>query len=393
MLVKRPARGGAPDTVTDNHSQHTTWVAYLGLGWVVVFFAFHLYWYLGGSFASPGDLPDVPHALIAWMFSIIVAAAFPLGALVCLAMARGWSRGRLGPAVKGLVWVGCVLLLLRGAAGILDDLTRATGLLRNGITGLSLKEISGHAHLRWSDWAIDGYFLAGGLIFWALAPRHRSARTRVRNARPGGMNARSDAVVSSQKGVLDEDASAVEPPAQAPVPPWAERLAHVIPLLVLPSGLWRLGVAFGFPMGMLNDAGELVGQRGWTAVYIAAISILSEAVALTAFGLVRPWGEVAPTWLPLIGGRPVRPKAAIVPAGLGSIALMLIWTVDFWDVWTGDFASTMATPFWAAVFACCYAPLNLWGPALLALTLAYHRRRRAPVADRPHASAWSGSRC
>jgi hypothetical protein len=89
------------------------------------------------------------------------------------------------------------------------------------------------------------------------------------------MNARSDAVVSSQKGVLDEDASAVEPPAQAPVPPWAERLAHVIPLLVLPSGLWRLGVAFGFPMGMLNDAGELVGQRGWTAVYIAAISILS----------------------------------------------------------------------------------------------------------------------
>jgi hypothetical protein len=124
MLVKRPARGGAPDTVTDNHSQHTTWVAYLGLGWVVVFFAFHLYWYLGGSFASPGDLPDAPHALIAWMFSIIVAAAFPLGALVCLAMARGWSRGRLGPAVKGLVWVGCVLLLLRGAAGILDDLTR-----------------------------------------------------------------------------------------------------------------------------------------------------------------------------------------------------------------------------------------------------------------------------
>jgi hypothetical protein len=34
---------------------------------------------------------------------------------------------------------------------------------------------------------------------------------------------------------------------QRPVPPWAERLAHAIPLFALPSGLWRLAVAFGFP--------------------------------------------------------------------------------------------------------------------------------------------------
>jgi hypothetical protein len=84
--------------------------------------------------------------------------------------------------------------------------------------------------------------------------------------------------------------------------------------------------------------------RGWPAVYIVAISILCEAVALTAFGLVRPRGEVAPPWLPFIGGRRVRPRAAIVPATLGSLALMLLWTVGFWDVWTGDHASTMARP-------------------------------------------------
>ena len=122
--------------------------------------------------------------------------------------------------------------------------------------------------------------------------------------------------------------------AEWPVPPWAERLAHAIPLLVLPSGLWRFAVAFGFPMGMLNDAGELAVLRGWPAIYIAVISLLSEAVALTAFGLVRPWGEVAPAWLPFIGGRPVRPMAAIAPATVGSLALMLIWTVGFWDVTT-----------------------------------------------------------
>jgi hypothetical protein len=55
----------------------------------------------------------------------------------------------------------------------------------------------------------------------------------------------------------------------------------------------------------------------------------------------------------------------IALASLGSVALMLIWTRGFWDFWTGDQASRMTSPSWAAVFAGCYAPLNLWGPALL----------------------------
>ncbi|HEY2520779.1 MAG TPA: hypothetical protein VGJ19_11745 [Streptosporangiaceae bacterium] len=45
---------------------------------------------------------------------------------------------------------------------------------------------------------------------------------------------------------------------------------------------------------MLNDAGNLAVVRGWPAIYIVVITLLSEAVALTVFGLVRPWGEVAP---------------------------------------------------------------------------------------------------
>jgi len=194
-----------------------------------------------------------------------------------------------------------------------------------------------------------------------------------------------EGIESGQLEVASEDPSTCRSRKPLAVPPWAERLAHVIPLLVLPSGLWRLAVAFGFTMGMLDDAGRPAGVRGWPAVYIAVISLLSEGLALTAFGLVRPWGEVAPWWLPFIGGRRVRPKAAIIPASLGSVALMLIWTCGFWDVWTGDQASTMASPLWAVVFAGCYAPLNLWGPALLVLTWAYHRRTaaRADPESRP----------
>lgn len=172
--------------------------------------------------------------------------------------------------------------------------------------------------------------------------------------------------------IADRDSSSYL--TSRPVPRWAERLAHVIPLLTLPSGIWRLAVAFGFPMGALNDAGQLEYIRGWAAVYVATISVLSEAIALTAFGLVRSWGEVAPRWLPLIGNRPVHPLAAVIPATVGSFALILIWTVGFWDVWSGQ-ADTMATPFWTTVFIACYAPLNLWGPFLLILTWAYYHRR------------------
>ncbi|WP_203960318.1 hypothetical protein [Actinocatenispora thailandica] len=169
--------------------------------------------------------------------------------------------------------------------------------------------------------------------------------------------------------------SGLEPVTQRRVPRWAERLAHAIPFMVLPSGLWRLAVASGFSMGGLDDAGRPAVVHGWGAAYLVAVTLLSEVIALSGFALVRPWGELTPRWLPFIGGRPVRPTAATVPATLGAVALILIWTVGFWDVWSGGQSSRMASPFWAAVFTACYAPLNLWGPALLALAWAYHRRR------------------
>jgi hypothetical protein len=364
-----------PDRSADRRARRTTSTAYSALGWVVLFFAFHIYWYCGGSFASPGELPPLGaqpnhletaaglHSLVSWTVNLIVTGAWPLGALVCVTVARGWARGRLALATQALVWVGFVLLLLRGVSGLLDDVTRATGLLPNGITGLSLEATTGHVHLRWADWAIDSYFLVGGIVFWLLAVRYRAQRAHSRPRR------------AADHTVLPQDPPAIEPLAGRPVPAWAIRLAHAIPLLVLPSGLWRLAVALGFSMGMLNDAGEPSYVRGWAAVYVVAITLLAEAVGLTALGLVRPWGEVAPAWLPFIGGRPVRPRIAIRAATAGSVALMLIWTVGFWPVWTGDQASDMASPFWAVVFALCYAPLNLWGPALLVLTWAYHRRR------------------
>jgi hypothetical protein len=381
------ARDASPlDTGVHQPGRRTRYVAYVALGWVVLFFSFHVYWYLGGSLASPGELPPLApgshsaepgsaHArvqLVAWIVEVPVDSAWPIGVLVCLAIARGWALGRLARVTKALVRVGCVVLVLRGVAGLLDDVTRASGLLPKGITGLSLEDTTGHAHLRWADWTIDAYFLAGGLIFLLLAtflraPRAHS-RTRTVTQRP-----------------MPEGA----------VPPWATRLAHAIPLLALPSGLWRWAVAFGFPMGMLTSSGKLDVLRGWPAIYVAVISLLTEVVALTAFGLVQPLGHEVPRWVPFVGGRGVRRKVVLRVATMGSLALMMIWTVGFWQVWTTGRPGPMASPFWAAVFTICYAPLNLWGPALLALTWAYRRRTDGvlgPAGWRPWRTVAAGSR-
>ncbi|WP_433167638.1 hypothetical protein [Kribbella sp. CA-247076] len=168
---------------------------------------------------------------------------------------------------------------------------------------------------------------------------------------------------------------------ELPVPRWAHWLAHAIPLMTLPSGLWRLGLIAGSSMGMLDDAGRpmYVTSTG-EKVYIVFLTVFAEAVALIAFGLVKRWGEVAPRWIPIIGGRPVNPWAAIVPAILGALALIAIWTYGFRDVFTADFLPFESTG-WAALMIACYAPLQLWGPALLVLTWAYYRRRvSAPAA-------------
>ena len=171
------------------------------------------------------------------------------------------------------------------------------------------------------------------------------------------------------------------PQTERPVPRWANLLAHVVPLLTLPSGLWRVGIALGYSMGTLDDNGQPFHVQGWEAVYILGISIFAEAVALTAFGLVRPWGEVTPRWIPFIGGRRVRPLAAVVPAVLGSLALILIWTYGFREAFFSF--DGLPIPFtnhaWATLMIACYAPLNLWGPLLLVLTWAYYRRRRGAV--------------
>jgi hypothetical protein len=154
-----------------------------------------------------------------------------------------------------------------------------------------------------------------------------------------------------------------------PVPRWAVLAAHLVPLTTLPSGLWRVGLALGFPMGIVG-----VRLQPWEPAYFLVLSLVIEGAALLTLGLVRPWGERVPGWIPVVGGRRVAPFAAVVPASVGAVAVGLVWAYAFRDFpMLGPFQ--FSGGFWQGVLIVCYLPLLLWAPLLAAVTVAYYRRR------------------
>lgn len=167
------------------------------------------------------------------------------------------------------------------------------------------------------------------------------------------------------------DLAALHRPAPG-APRWALTVAAVIPFVVLPSSIWRVAVVWFFP----PDGGGDDGLPHWLPieVYVALLSVLSEALAFSAYALVTRWGSRLPTWL--VG----------VPAALGSTVLVAVTcfstvcglrgvTVqgeplpDDYPLHTRDLEGVLA------ILA--YAPLLLWGPLLAALTVAYWRRSRS----------------
>jgi hypothetical protein len=159
-----------------------------------------------------------------------------------------------------------------------------------------------------------------------------------------------------------------------PVPRWANIAAHLTVLTTLPSGLWRIPIALGFSMGMLDD-GRPVHMHGWESVYVVGLSVVAEGAALLTLGLVRPWGERVPRWFPVIHGRRIPPMAVVVPAALGALALAAIWGYAFRDFGSLD-GIEYTHEAWRVLLVACYAPLILWAPLLAAVTWAYWRRRR-----------------
>lgn len=172
------------------------------------------------------------------------------------------------------------------------------------------------------------------------------------------------------------------------VPGWVLRLAYALPWLLLPSCLWRLPFAFHFTMGMQNE-GELVGSYWLSIPYVFGLSIITELIALLCLGLVSRWGEVAPNWMPIIGGRPITALATAIPAVIGGLMLTALFSgvpVSSHETYTLIMGAQENVAYlngwWRALALVGTAPLRLWGPIVIVLALAHLHRRRATGRDR-----------
>lgn len=156
------------------------------------------------------------------------------------------------------------------------------------------------------------------------------------------------------------------------VPRWARTAAHAVPFVILPSGLWRMGVMLAVPGFGTAEARD---HGAGTDLYLILLFAVSEALGLLTLGLVQPWGEAVPHWTPLLGGRRIPPLAAVVPATLGALAALGVVYYFFLSILLTGFPPGHTTTE-EVLLTACYLPLLAWGPLLGAVTYAYHRRRR-----------------
>jgi hypothetical protein len=154
-------------------STRTLWCAFT---WAVVFTGMHGYWYLGGKAGlgdAPSPLPGTPTSPGAWVFTIAVALMFAIGLAAPIALLRVTPGGASRRLLVALLWAGCLLLVARGASGLLDDVVRDLGMSDRGITGLSYQDTLGTAHPSTnalvSTAIVDGYFFLGGILYGRAA--------------------------------------------------------------------------------------------------------------------------------------------------------------------------------------------------------------------------------
>jgi hypothetical protein len=157
------------------------------------------------------------------------------------------------------------------------------------------------------------------------------------------------------------------------VPTWAKVAAWAVPVTVLPSAVWRVVDWTGGLSGGEHPCAA-PGAPLWEKIYVPSLSVVSLGLALLTLGLVRPWGEVFPRWMPGIGGRRV---PVVLAAGAATTGALIVATLMLRGLVGGTPRNPLppgcTPPGWEILQF--YAPMFLWPPLLLAVTWHYYRRR------------------
>ncbi|MEU8118007.1 hypothetical protein AB0C21_04780 [Spirillospora sp. NPDC049024] len=149
---------------------------------------------------------------------------------------------------------------------------------------------------------------------------------------------------------------------------WGRIATIAAGLCPLTYGLVRLTWLTPWPIGLMGSEDNPATRMQGAGLGVAAVG----GTVLT-LGLIARWGERFPRWVPVVGGRPVPPRMAVIPGGVVAAAACVA-APGF--VVHGLESDGMGV---GMVMALLIFPFPIWGPLLAAAVLAY-RLRRAPSA-------------
>lgn len=146
---------------------------------------------------------------------------------------------------------------------------------------------------------------------------------------------------------------------------WATIVAALCPM---PYALLRF--TWLLPDPVMFSAAELDAEPG-IRLFGVGLGLVAFGAGVVTLGLIRPWGETWPRWMPFVAGRPVPVKAAVIP---GTTAALLLGVGSIsWVVTVATNADGLLSEL--------VIPFPLWGASVGLATLAYYLRRRGTCAS------------
>ncbi|NDI47021.1 hypothetical protein [Goekera deserti] len=312
-------------------------------------------------------------ATVGLVLAGVVACRRPTTALVAAAGVLAVVLGVLSADLRVLVLLGylcavlgpvaVVVLLLAGALRSRRGRPWAAGVLVVLLAGwwvglLEPRTVGDVAVSLGTALANEGWvrvhlaLLLGGAVLWALVAVavRRSARGACADCgRPGAR--------------WTEPAAALR---------WGRVATAIAVAGPLPYGLLRMSWLTPWPVGLLGteDVADPAVRLFGLGLGAAALG----GTVLTA-GLLRPWGEVWPAWVPVLRGRAVPVRVPVVAGGLVAVVLLAA-TPGI----VGPALDGLAAGDWQRASFLLLFPTLPWGLALAAAVTAYLLRRRGACA-------------
>ena len=150
---------------------------------------------------------------------------------------------------------------------------------------------------------------------------------------------------------------------------WGRRATIVAVLCPMPYALLRFTWLLPNPIGF--SAEELDAEPGMK-MFGLGLGAVAFCAGLVTLGLIRPWGEVWPRWVPVLAERPVPVKAAVIPGTTAALMLLVASPSIATLSGSGEDPDAAQTVLHLLIF-----PFPLWGAAVGLATAGYYVRRRA----------------